>query len=72
MSDMKQASGYYDLANMRFKDGADKAAKGEAPDFDQVMGLNNMSRATRMAMETLFARIERLHQKIDRIEKKLG
>lgn len=65
----RQAQGYFKLADMRFKAGLDKTSNTDAYRYEVSMGLLNLSTATRLYSEAMFSRIERLHQKIDRIQK---
>lgn len=44
----------------------------DAQQFALFAGLRSMNAATQLSLEAIFSRIERLDQKIDRIEKKLG
>ena len=67
---MKDSNSYFGLAKMRFQEVVNKPADGQQ--YALAMGLLSLSTATSLLSDAIFARIERLHQKIDRIEKKLG
>lgn len=70
---MGEGEGYFELASMRFSTGMNKAATVTDPlEYELFMGLLNLSKATGLSLGAISTRIERLHQKIDRIEKKLG
>jgi N-acyl-L-homoserine lactone synthetase len=70
---MGEGAGYFELARLRFHNGMNKAATVTDPlEYELFMGLLNLTKATGMSLEEIASRIERLHQKIDRIEKKVG
>ncbi len=68
--DVKASQGYLDFAEMRFGEAMNKPV--DAKQLSLALGLINLSKAQRLATEAIFARIQRLHHKIDRIEKKIG
>lgn len=67
------AESYFKMADMRFANGVNKAATVTDPlEYELFMGLKNLNTATTLSLEAISSRIEQLHQKIDRIEKKVG
>jgi len=69
---MGEAESYFKLADLRFTAGMNKAATTDPQQYELFMGLLNLNTATTLSLGAVSSRIERLHQKIDRIEKKLG
>lgn len=69
---MGEGESYFEMASSRFYNGMNKAAKTDPQQYELFMGLLNLSKATGMTLGDISSRIERLHHKIDRIEKKLG
>jgi hypothetical protein len=69
---MGEGESYFEMANSRFYNGMNKASTTDPQQYELFMGLLNLSKATGMSLGEISTRIERLHQKIDRIEKKVG
>jgi len=68
--DMASSKSYFDLADMRFMEVVNKPV--DKQQYALAMGILNMSKAQRLALNAIFSRIQRLHHKIDRLEKKTG
>jgi hypothetical protein len=68
--DMKSSKSYFEMANARFMEVVNKPV--DTQQYALAMGLLNMSKSQDFALRALFSRVQRLHHKIDRLEKKLG
>jgi hypothetical protein len=68
--DMRSSKSYFDMANARFMEIVNKPV--DTQQYSLAMGLLNMSKSQDYALRAIFSRIQRLHHKIDRMEKKLG
>lgn len=66
------AESYFKMADSRFAAGMNKAATTDPQQYELFMGLLNLNTALGQSLGEISTRIERLHQKIDRIEKKVG
>lgn len=69
-ADMRSSKSYFEMANARFMEVVSKPA--DLQQYALAMGLLNMSKSQDLALRAIFSRIQRLHHKIDRVEKKLG
>ena len=70
VADMRSSKSYFDMADARFMEVVNKPV--DSQQYSLAMGVLNLSKAQRLALGAIFSRVQRLHQKIDRIEKKLG
>jgi uncharacterized protein Yka (UPF0111/DUF47 family) len=70
LEDMRSSKSYFDMANSRFMEVVNKPV--DTQQYALAMGLLNMSKSQDYALRAIFSRIQRLHHKIDRMEKKLG
>lgn len=66
---MSDDGGFFHLADTQFTAGNKKL---DAQQFALFSGLRHLNAATQLSFEAISKHIERLHQKIDRIEKKVG
>jgi carbonic anhydrase len=69
-ADLRSSQSYFEMANFRFMKVANKPI--DSQHYSLAMGLLNLSRAQRLALTAIFSHVQRINQKIDRIEKKLG
>ena len=67
---------YFDTAVARGQEVQDAIAKGKFDQGDAIVsiaiGFQNLAAGIRASFDELHERTQRLHQKIDRIEKKIG
>jgi hypothetical protein len=75
MPGMKTAGWYHLQHAMReLTDAANEYLMGKRDDADNrsAAALSNLAYGTERSLQELYERMERLHQKIDRMEKKIG
>jgi hypothetical protein len=69
-ADMASSKSYFDMADARFMEVVNKPT--DSQQYALAMGILDLSKAQRLALGAIFSRIQRLHQKIDRVERKIG
>ena len=66
----RSSQSYFEMANLRFMKIANKPA--DSQQYSLAMGLLSLSRAQHLGLKAIHSDLQRLYERIDRIEKKLG